>query len=104
MVLGRSAGLNEEKLRHIGDDPLPEGVYEPVEAAIVEYAQRSTHMQPITNELFEREPTTAGADRLGTTPAENQEWAARCSSSIGAKSAEAVSGIQCDTPSSSSKR
>lgn len=54
MVLGRSAGLNEEQLRHIGDDPLPEGVYDPAEAAIVEYAQRSTLMQPITNELFAR--------------------------------------------------
>ena len=54
MVLGRSAGLNEEQLRHIGDEPLPDGVYDPPEAAIVEYAQRSTRMQPITNELFAR--------------------------------------------------
>lgn len=54
MVLGRSAGLDEAKLRHIGDDPLPDGVYADDEAAIVEYAQRSTRMEPITDELFAR--------------------------------------------------
>lgn len=54
MVLGRGAGLDEDKLRHIGDDPLPEGVYEPDEAAVVEYAQRSTRMEPITDELYGR--------------------------------------------------
>ena len=54
MVLGRSAGLTEAKLRHIGDSPLPAGVYEPDEAALVEYAQRSTRMVPITDELYGR--------------------------------------------------
>ena len=54
MVLGRSAGLNEDKLRHIGDDPLPDGVYDEGERAIVEYAQRSTLMRPIDDELFNR--------------------------------------------------
>ena len=54
MVLGRSAGLEEEKLRHIGDDPLPDGVYDDAERAIVEYAQRSTRMEPIDDELFGR--------------------------------------------------
>jgi alkylhydroperoxidase family enzyme len=54
VVLGRSAGLTEDKLRHIGDDPLPEGVYDDAERAIVEYAQRSTRMQPIDDELFGR--------------------------------------------------
>ena len=54
MVLGRSAGLAEDKLRHIGDDPLPDGVYAEDERAIVEYAQRSTRMEPITDELFAR--------------------------------------------------
>ena len=54
MVLGRSAGLDEAKLRHIGDDPLPDGVYEDDERAIVEYAQRSTRLEPITDELFAR--------------------------------------------------
>ena len=54
MVLGRSAGLSEDKIRHIGDDPLPEGVYDDAERAIVEYAQRSSRLEPITDELFGR--------------------------------------------------
>ena len=55
MVLGRSAGLNEAKLAHIGDDPLPDdGTYDDVERAIVEYARRSTLLEPITDELFGR--------------------------------------------------
>ena len=52
MVLGRSAGLTEEKLAHIGDDPLPAGVYADDERAVVEYAQRSTRLEPITDELY----------------------------------------------------
>ena len=54
MVLGRSAGLTEDKLRHIGDDPLPDGVYTDSERAIVEYAQRSSHLEPITDDLYQR--------------------------------------------------
>ena len=54
MVLGRSAGLTEAKLAHIGASPLPDGVYEPDERAIVEYAQESTAMRPIDNDLFGR--------------------------------------------------
>lgn len=54
MVLGRSAGLTEDKLRHIGDRPPPPGVYDDLEAAIVEYAHRSTHMEPIDDELYGR--------------------------------------------------
>jgi alkylhydroperoxidase family enzyme len=41
-MLGRSVGLTYEKLRHLGDDPPPDGVYSPAEAAVVRYAQRST--------------------------------------------------------------
>jgi alkylhydroperoxidase family enzyme len=41
-MLGRSIGLTYEKLRHLGDDPLPHGVYSPAEAAVIKYAQRST--------------------------------------------------------------
>jgi alkylhydroperoxidase family enzyme len=54
VVLGRSAGLTEAKLRHIGDDPLPDGVYADDERALVEYAQRSTRLDPITDELYGR--------------------------------------------------
>lgn len=52
MLLGRAAGLTEEKLAHLGSDPLPEGVYEPDEAAIVRYAQRSTRMAPIDDATY----------------------------------------------------
>ena len=52
MLLGRAAGLTEEKLAHVGDDELPDGLYEPDEAAIVRYAQRSTRMQPIDGATY----------------------------------------------------
>ncbi len=52
MLLGRAAGLTEEKLSHLGDDPLPEGLYAPDEAAIVRYAQRSTRMDPIDDGTY----------------------------------------------------
>jgi alkylhydroperoxidase family enzyme len=52
VLLGRAAGLTEEKLAHLGDDELPEGLYEPAEAAIVRYAQRSTRMQPIDERTY----------------------------------------------------
>ena len=54
MGLGRSAGLTEAKLAHIGDDPLPDGVYDDAEAAIVEYARRSSALEPIDDELYGR--------------------------------------------------
>lgn len=52
MLLGRAAGLTEEKLAHLGDDPLPDGIYAPEEAAIVRYAQRSTRMQVIDDRTY----------------------------------------------------
>lgn len=52
MVAGRATGLTEEKLALIGRIPVPDGVYEPDEAAIVAYAQASTRMEPITDELY----------------------------------------------------
>ena len=50
--LGRDVGLTDEKIAHLRDDPLPEGVYTPAEAAIVRFAQTSTRMAPISDELF----------------------------------------------------
>ena len=41
-MLGRSVGLSEEKIRHIGDEEPPEDVYAPAERAIVCYARTST--------------------------------------------------------------
>jgi alkylhydroperoxidase family enzyme len=51
-MLGRSVGLTDEQIAHLGDDPLPDGVYSPAEAAIVRYSQASTHLQPITDQLY----------------------------------------------------
>jgi alkylhydroperoxidase family enzyme len=51
-MLGRSVGLTDEQLAHLGDDPLPEGVYSPSEAAIVRYAVQSTLRITIDDALF----------------------------------------------------
>ena len=34
-MLGRGIGISDEKLAHLGDDPLPNGVYSEAEAAII---------------------------------------------------------------------
>jgi alkylhydroperoxidase family enzyme len=47
VVLGRSAGISEEKMAHVLDDPLPEDLFPPDEAAIVVLARKSTRMEPI---------------------------------------------------------
>jgi alkylhydroperoxidase family enzyme len=54
VVLGRSAGLTEVKLAHLADDPPPPGVYSDEEALIVRYAQSSTGMQRIDDDLYGR--------------------------------------------------
>jgi alkylhydroperoxidase family enzyme len=51
-MLGRSVGISDEKISHLADDPLPEGVFDGEEAAIVRYSQASTLMRPITDELY----------------------------------------------------
>lgn len=52
MLLGRAAGLTEDKIAHVGDDVLPEGLYAPDEAAIVRYAQKLTRMDPIDEATY----------------------------------------------------
>jgi alkylhydroperoxidase family enzyme len=52
-MLGRGIGISEEKLRHLGDDPLPDGVYSEAEAAIVRYAQRSTKVLSIDDTTYQ---------------------------------------------------
>lgn len=52
ILLGRSVGIEDEKMRHLGDDPLPDGVFTSEEAAIVRYSQASTLMKPITDEIY----------------------------------------------------
>jgi hypothetical protein len=39
-------------MRHLLDDPLPEGVYSAEEAAIVRYARKSTLMEPIDDATY----------------------------------------------------
>ncbi len=51
-MLGRAAGLTEEKLAHLADDPLPDGLYDPDESAIVRYSQRSTRMDVIDDATY----------------------------------------------------
>ena len=51
-MLGRSVGLSDDQMTHLLDDPLPEGLFSSEEAAIVRYAQASTAMHPITDELY----------------------------------------------------
>lgn len=51
-MLGRSIGISEEKSQHLGDDPLPDGVYTEAEAAIVRYAQRATKMLTIDEATY----------------------------------------------------
>lgn len=50
--LGRSLGLDDAQLAHLADDPLPEGLYDDAQQVIIRFAQRSTRMAPIDDELF----------------------------------------------------
>jgi alkylhydroperoxidase family enzyme len=52
VLLGRAAGITEDQLASLGDDPLPEGLFGPAEAAIVRYSQRSTAMAPIDDDTY----------------------------------------------------
>ena len=47
MVLGRSAGISDEQMASVLDDPLPEGLFSPDQAAIVVFCRKSTLLQPI---------------------------------------------------------
>lgn len=44
--------MSDDQLGHLRDDPLPEGLYEPLDRAIVAYARQSTRMEPIGDELY----------------------------------------------------
>lgn len=52
-MLGRSVGLSEAQMGHLTDDPLPDGVYAPDEAAIVRYARKSTRLEPIDDTTYD---------------------------------------------------
>lgn len=51
-MLGRGIGISDEKLAHLGDDPLPEGVYSEAEAAIIGYAQRVTKTMRVDDATY----------------------------------------------------
>jgi hypothetical protein len=53
VVLGRSAGLSDEEMGHLMDDPLPEGMFPPAEQAIIRFARASALMEPITDDLWD---------------------------------------------------
>jgi len=52
VLLGRAANIDDEQLAHLGDDPLPEGVYDDEAATIIRYSQASTRMDPIDDGLY----------------------------------------------------
>jgi alkylhydroperoxidase family enzyme len=52
IALGRSAGLSDQQLAHLADEPLPPGVYDDAARDIVEYARRCTRMESIDDSLF----------------------------------------------------
>ena len=37
---------------HLADDPLPDGLFPPAQAAIVRYAQKSTRLEPIDDATY----------------------------------------------------
>jgi alkylhydroperoxidase family enzyme len=39
-------------MAHLADDPLPENLYSPAQAAIITYAQKSTRLQRIDDETY----------------------------------------------------
>ena len=39
-------------MAHLADDPLPESIYEPADAAIIRYAQKSTRLEPIDDDTY----------------------------------------------------
>lgn len=45
--------MTTEQLNHLGDDPLPEGVYDEAAAAIVRYAQVSTRSISIDQHIYD---------------------------------------------------
>jgi alkylhydroperoxidase family enzyme len=52
-VLGRSAGITDEQLRHLVSDPLPKGLFTDREAALVRFAQVSTRDIGIPQDLYD---------------------------------------------------
>jgi hypothetical protein len=70
VVLGRSAGLSDEQMAHLLDDPLPEGLYAPDEAAIVRFSRLSTKMDQVISRMHAALRTDLDgvtSDKIGDT-------------------------------------
>ena len=39
-------------MRHLNDDPLPDGIYDAPQAAVVRYAQKSTRLERIDDKTY----------------------------------------------------
>jgi hypothetical protein len=65
-MLGRGIGISDEKLQHLGDDPLPDGVYNDAEAAIVRYAQQSTKTLNIDDATYQALATHFNVQQMMT--------------------------------------
>jgi alkylhydroperoxidase family enzyme len=39
-------------MRHLNDDPLPDGIYDAAQAAVVRYAQKSTRLERIDDKTY----------------------------------------------------
>lgn len=52
MAFGRNVGLDDTKMAHLRDDPLPEDVYDELERTVITYARRSTRMEQIDDDLY----------------------------------------------------
>ena len=44
--------MTSQQLAHLGDDPLPEGLFTPADAAVVRYSRVSTRMGRIDDQLY----------------------------------------------------
>lgn len=46
--------MTDEQMRHLTDNPLPDGVYDDEQAAIIRYAQKSTRLEPIDDDTYRK--------------------------------------------------
>lgn len=51
-LLGRAAGLTNEQLERLADDPLPPGVFTPSQETVIRYARAAARHEPVTDELY----------------------------------------------------
>lgn len=52
-LLGRAAGLSNEQLERLGDEPLPEGLFTPPQEVVIRYARAAARHEPVTDDLYE---------------------------------------------------